>query len=235
MVGIQNCDAIILCGGLGTRFRVVMENRPKGLAPVAGKPILELIVDDLVSQGIKRIILCVGHLRVHIIDYFEDRSDVEILFSIEEKPLGTGGAVRNASNQVKSQHVLILNGDSLCKISFNDFCRFHHVNGSFLSMVVTPAENSKDYGNIALGEKGRIVSFKEKFTADNPSLVNGGIYLMQSSGMQSLQGSYPISIEHDFFPNIIKTEQCFGYILKDEVLDIGTPERYHNINQLMQN
>ena len=97
MLGLQDCDAIILCGGLGTRFREVMDDRPKGLAPVAGKPILELLVDDLVSQGIKRIILCVGHLRGHIIDYFKDRNDVEILFSIEETPSNSMFAVMGAT------------------------------------------------------------------------------------------------------------------------------------------
>jgi D-glycero-alpha-D-manno-heptose 1-phosphate guanylyltransferase len=231
---IQDCDAIILCGGLGTRFREVIENRPKGLAPLAGKPILELLIDDLVSQGIRRIILCVGYLREQIIDHFKNRYDVEILFSIEETPLGTGGAIKNAANLIKSEHAIILNGDSLCKVSFKDFFLFHCSKKSILSIVVTPAEDSKDYGNITLGENGRIVSFKEKITTTNPSLVNGGIYLMQSSSMHSIKGQIPISIEHDFFPSIIKTEACFGYVLNEAVLDIGTAERYQKINQIMQ-
>ncbi len=129
----------------------------------------------------------------------------------------------------------ILNGDSICKVTFQDFYQFHCLKKSFLSIAVTPAEDAKEYGNISLGEGGRIVSFQEKIESNNPSLVNGGIYLMQSSSIQLIQGQIPISIEHDFFPTIIKAEPCFGYVLNEAVLDIGTPDRYQKINQIMQN
>jgi D-glycero-alpha-D-manno-heptose 1-phosphate guanylyltransferase len=229
-VGLQDCDAIILCGGLGTRFREVIEDRPKGLAPVAGKPILELLVDDLVSQGIKRIILCVGHLRGHIIDYFKDRSDVEILFSIEETPLGTGGALKNARGLILSDQFLVLNGDSLCETNYESMFNYHKEKGSFITIVVSPAEESIDYGNIVLGGQGQILSFQEKVATQKHALISAGIYLINTKVLNEMNGSYPISLEHDFFPILIKKACCFGFQISSKVMDIGTPERYKKIS-----
>ena len=231
MLGLQDCDAIILCGGLGTRFREVMDDRPKGLAPVAGKPILELLVDDLVSQGIKRIILCVGHLRGHIIDYFKDRNDVEILFSIEETPLGTGGALKNAKGLIRSDHFLVLNGDSLCETYYGSLFNYHQEKGSFVTIVVSPVEESIDYGNVVLDAYGQILSFQEKVSTQVPALISAGIYLLNTEALSQMKCTYPLSIEQDFFPLIVHERPCFGFQISSQVLDIGTPERYKKISE----
>src|SRR5690349_21298843 len=107
-------DAAILCGGKGTRLQPVISDLPKGLAPVRGRALLDILVEDLVAQGLRRIILCVGHMKEQIISHFSGRRDADFLFSEETAPLGTGGAVKNAAEFIRSDPFLVMNGDSMC-------------------------------------------------------------------------------------------------------------------------
>ncbi|QUX97720.1 hypothetical protein C0J08_20910 [Marinomonas sp. CT5] len=229
----ENTDVVILCGGLGTRFRAVIDNQPKGLASVAGKPILDRIIDDLIEQGAKRIILCVGYLSEQIVEYYGNRTDVEFRFSTEDTPLGTGGAVKNATPLIQADKVLVLNGDSLCSISFQDLLLYHEKNESFLTVVTSYSKDIGDYGNLSLDEKGKILSFREKVKSDGSPLISAGIYLMNKDALNEIQGEYPISIEVDFFPEVVTKHNCMGYMTESEVMDIGTPERYKKINEIL--
>lgn len=231
MSNLQNIDALILCGGLGTRFQSVMSDRPKGLADVAGKSILERLIDDLAANGIRRVILCVGHLREQIIDFFKNRDDIEVLFSVEETPMGTGGALKNALPQIKAKQVLAMNGDSLCSVDYDKLYDFHQNRESFVSIVVTPSEDTKDYGNITLDDKKQILSFHEKVDADSLTFINAGVYLMEKEALEKIGEPFPTSLETDFFPAVIQEKACFGYATDSEVMDIGTPERYEKISQ----
>jgi len=113
--------AVILCGGQGTRLRPVIGDLPKGLAPVAGRPFSEYILDNLVEQGVSKIVLCVRKDQLQAIPYVEDISysksgvDAKLVYSVEDTPLGTGGALRNALPLLDSDPVLVLNGDTFCK------------------------------------------------------------------------------------------------------------------------
>jgi NDP-sugar pyrophosphorylase family protein len=234
MSELHNCDALILCGGLGTRFQSVTSEQPKGLAKVAGKSILERLIDDLVDQGISRVVLCVGHLREQIIDFFKDRSDIEIFFSIETEPMGTAGALKNALPLVKSGNILVMNGDSLCSIQFQDLHNFHQKKKSFLTIVVSPSEDTKDYGNITLNKANRILSFNEKVESDSVTFINGGIYLIKYEILKLVSNNFPVSMEIDFFPEIIKKKSCFGYKTDSTIMDIGTPDRYQKINKILE-
>ena len=93
---LAKVDVLILCGGIGSRLSSVNPDRPKGLAPVGGKPFLDILVEDLVQQGFQRIIFCVGHLKEQVIDRYKTRKDAEYFFSQEDIPLGTGGAVQES-------------------------------------------------------------------------------------------------------------------------------------------
>ena len=231
---LNQIDVLILCGGLGTRFRQVSDSIPKGLAPVGGKPLIELQIDALVANGARRIILCVGHLSDQIMTYFKDRQDVEIEFSEEKTPLGTGGALKNASRLIRTDLIVAMNGDSLCTVDYPSFVQQHREKKGYLSIVVSPSENTADYGTIELNTKNRILSFEEKTVknTDQPAMVNAGVYLMEKTALSDMKGKYPISIERDFFPKIVKTKPCFAFPIPSMVQDIGTPERYRKINQL---
>ncbi len=221
-------DAVILAGGLGTRLKSVVGDRPKVLATVQGKPFLDIIVADLVGQGFGRIVLCVSHLREQVVAHFAHRSEAEFLFSEEETPLGTGGAIRHVARLIGSDPFLVLNGDSLCRIEYARFLAFHRKTGAAMSMVVAGARGRADGGTVELATDGRIARFREKSSSQNAArtFINAGIYLMRRDLPASWRNTDPFSLERDIFPDLIGGGRCYGYAVDAEVVDIGTPKRY---------
>lgn len=219
---------MVLAGGFGTRLSEVIGHRPKPLAIIHGRPFLDLLIDDLVAQQIKRIILCVGYLREQIIAYYRTRSDAELLFSEEAVPLGTGGAVKAAGSLIQTDPVLILNGDSFCRVRFSDFLAFHESKRADLSMVLAASGGRTDGGSVEVAEDGRILRFLEKpeGTARRTALINAGIYLMRKSLPSTWEFGTPFSLEQDVFPRAASDGKCYGFRVNSEVIDIGTPDRY---------
>ena len=122
---LRNIDVVILAGGFGTRLNEVNSGRPKILVPFGDKPFIEIIINSLTAAGFNRIILFVGYIKTQIIEYFQNRNDCEIVISEEEEPLGTGGALKNAQELIKSNEFITLNGDSFCDVDYKDFHSFH--------------------------------------------------------------------------------------------------------------
>ena len=230
---LKNTDILILCGGLGTRFRQVMNDRPKGLAPVAGKPILEILIDEFTSQGAQRIILGVGYMKTQIIDHFKKIDSVEIIFSQENEPLGTGGAILNALPKIESDRFLVSNGDSICDMDYNKMIAFHDHKKSDITIAVSPTQNAEDYGNIDIDDAGKITAFTEKVQSRKKGIISAGVYLLPVRIFKTIEKKYPLSIEIDLFPQMVKQFNIFGYRTGSEVLDIGTEDRYGKINHLM--
>jgi len=219
---------MVLAGGFGTRLGELIGHRPKPLAVIHGRPFLDLLMDELIDQQVTRIILCVGYLREQIIARYRTRSDADILFSEETVPLGTGGAVKGAAGLVRSDLVLILNGDSFCEVRFSDFLAFHESKQAQVSIVLADSRGRTDGGSVDVAEDGRISRFLEKSAAPagrNP-LINAGIYLMPKSLPATWEMPAPFSLERDVFPRIAMDGHCFGFRVNSEVIDIGTPDRY---------
>ena len=231
---LVDLEVLILCGGLGTRLCSMLPDQPKGLATIGNKTFLDVQVDELLDIGFQRFIFCVGHLKNKIIEHFQTREDGDFVFSEEENPLGTGGAVKNAESLIKGDRFFILNGDSLCHLDFQAFHQNHLNQEALLSMVLSQALNAEDYGNVTIDPSGNIQSFQEKITQKGGGLINGGIYLMEREGLSMMPSHFPFSLEHDVFPHLLKQNKCSGFVVKSDVLDIGTPERYQKINQLME-
>lgn len=225
---MSSIDAVILAGGLGTRLQTAVSDRPKPLAAIQGRPFLDLLVDDLLLQGVSRFVLCVSHQREQIVAHFQARRDAEFLFSEETSPLGTGGAVRHALPMVRSNPFLLLNGDSWCRVDLGALLDFHATRGARASIVVTAARGRNDGGNIDLGEDGRIAAFREKAAVETgrPALINAGIYVLPRDLPAVWKQPDPLSLERDVFPQLAAGGGCFGFLVESEVIDIGTPERY---------
>lgn len=225
-------DVVILCGGLGTRLREAIPDRPKALAPVGGRPFLDILVEDLIRQGFRRFILCVGHLKGQIIDRYKARNDAEFLFSLESSPLGTGGALRNALPLIRSHPVLVVNGDSYCCVEYRNLLQFHSERSAAATLVLTEPEKRRDGGLVRVDETHRILSFAEKSGPPGfRGLISAGIYLLQidAIGLKSLVP--PFSLEHDVFPSLVNSKLCFGFIIAGPLVDIGTPERYRKADE----
>jgi NDP-sugar pyrophosphorylase family protein len=226
-LALAEIDVLILCGGLGTRLRPIMADRQKVMAPVGGKPFLEIVVGDLLQQGFRRIIFLVGHMKEQIIERYSDGSEAEYLFSEEDVPLGTGGAIQKALSLVRSNTFLTINGDSCCPISFCEFYRFHLSKSAALSLVVATVSDREDVGTILLNDSNQIHSFTEKSkVSNNASFINAGIYLMQLDAIDLKQMNPPFSLEYDVLPKLVIEKPSFGFITNSLLVDIGTPARY---------
>lgn len=225
-------DVFILCGGQGTRFRAVREDIPKALAPINGVPFLDLLLDNLISQGCQRIILGTGYLSEQIEFHVKQRSDAEYLISREEAPLGTGGAIRHALPLFKSEQVLVLNGDSYIAFSVQALLDFHKVQHADATVLLSSAIQGQDYGHVKLGEDQRIVSFQEKSETSNTQLINAGVYCLNKELIKD-QPEGNTSLERDWFSQWLLNGRAFGMVIPDPFYDIGTIERFELAQQYL--
>ncbi|MDD5473267.1 MAG: sugar phosphate nucleotidyltransferase [Candidatus Methanoperedens sp.] len=228
----RETDVVILCGGLGTRLKEVVFDRPKVLAKIGEITFLDILIKDLTVRGFKNIILCVGYLKDQIKNHFNYDKDYNITFSEEEDPLGTGGALKKAKPLIKSNPFMVMNGDSICKINYRDFYEFHMNKKAALSMVLARSELAQDFGSVVLNDSQRIKSFKEKVVTRDECLINAGIYLMERDIFSYMPNKNHFSLEYDLFPKLIE-DRCYGFITESELVDIGTPQRYEKAIHLI--
>lgn len=227
----KNIDVVVLCGGLGTRLKGVVDDRPKPMVEIKGRPFLDILVDYISRYGFKRFILCTGYKSSFIEQYYQDKSNGLIfLFAVEKELLGTAGAVKNAESFIENDIFLVLNGDSFCQINIEDFIIFHLDKKAAVSIAVVKIERASDYGVIRLNDHQRIVSFDEKSCINNTGYVNAGMYIFDKTILGEIPAGQRLSLEYDFFPGILD-KGIYGYITDERLLDIGTPERLKQARQ----
>lgn len=232
MIDIKKIDVLILCGGLGRRLKSIVSDRPKPMAEIDECPFLDILIDYVASYGFKRFILCVGYKADIIKQYYRKESKpVTILFSEENKPLGTAGAVKNAQKIIKSNPFLVMNGDSFCKINLHQFLNFHLSKRALLSIALVKSKKTAEFGVVKLGDSQQIIEFNEKGKADCSNLINAGIYLFEKEIISQIPENKNYSLEYDLFP---RTERCYGYITDGTFVDIGTPEEYKRAKRILQ-
>jgi|SRR5579875_3940780 len=224
---LEDATAAILAGGLGTRLRPCIADRPKVLAPVHGRPYLAFLLEQLADAGLHTVVLLTGYLAEQVRSAFGDSyRNLRLTYSCEPTPLGTAGALRWALPHLSSTTVLLLNGDSYCHVSLSDFWEFHHRQAADLSLVLTPMEDCSRYGCVYLGPRGHILRFEEKNQAGGAGWINAGIYLINRSLIQEVPAGIPLSLEQDLCPLWAVSKRCFGFLCLGRFLDIGTPESY---------
>ncbi len=217
-------DVAILCGGMGTRLRPVLGDRPKALAEVGGRPFLHRLIDHLVREEFRRIILCTGVGRDAIRSSFEHHSvPAELVFSEESMPLGTGGATRNCLPLIQTDEVLVLNGDSYTDVPLNRIR--NHPAGGKVQMVVVPADERQDAGTLQIDAQGRVVQFQEKAQTRCGPYLSAGIYLIPRALLAELPGAAVLSMENDLLPGWVKVPGIHAIVHAGAVIDIGTPNR----------
>jgi NDP-sugar pyrophosphorylase family protein len=218
--------AAILAGGLGTRLRPAVADRPKVLAEVLGRPFLAYLLDQLAVAGIHSAVLCTGHLGEQVESAFGDRyGGLRLDYSREPVPLGTGGALRLALPMLRSDPVLLLNGDSFCDFDVDDFLHFHRNAGAAASMILTEMSDTRRYGRAVVQGDAAISGFVEKAETSGPGWINAGIYLFSQRTLRSIPERGPTSLEREVLP-AWAGRGLYGYRCKGAFLDIGTPESY---------
>lgn len=224
---LEGTDIYILCGGLGKRLRKVSGGAPKPLVKVGDKPVLDIIISHLMKFGARRFVLGIGYKADAIRKYYREKKipGCEVVFSAEDLPLGTGGAVKKARRYIKSRSFFVLNGDSVCKFDPIELLNFHKEKKAAISILLRKMACGKDYGEIKMDRARRILSFAEKKEGAKNCLINAGVYVFDKRVFRSMPRSAEFSLEHDFFPMVIN-KGIFGYPFAGYFIDIGTPQRH---------
>jgi D-glycero-alpha-D-manno-heptose 1-phosphate guanylyltransferase len=216
-------EAIVLAGGLGTRLAGRLEGVPKSMAPIAGRPFLEIVLTQLESAGCTRVLLAVGHLHTIIQDHFGATfNSMRIDYSVENSPLGTGGAVRLALEQATEESILVMNGDTFLQADYADMMLFHATEGAGVTIAVVPRPDISRYGSVVIEEK-RVVAFEEKGRT-GPGYISAGTYVLPRNLAWPPNLKKKFSIEYDFFAPEIARLRPAAYEIKGYFLDIGLPE-----------
>lgn len=218
-------EVIILAGGFGTRLRSIISNVPKPMAPINDKPFLWYIMEWLYKQNIKKVILCVSYKSEVIKDYFGDKyKEMEIVYSIEEVPLDTGGAIKKAFEKVNSEYIFIVNGDTFFDISIWKMFDHHLKTQSCMTIALKPMKDCDRYGTVVLSND-RIVSFKEKEYKKHGN-INGGIYITHRNLFNEFEMQKKFLFENDFIIKHIASLKLMGFIADEYFIDIGIPQDY---------
>jgi D-glycero-alpha-D-manno-heptose 1-phosphate guanylyltransferase len=224
---VNDIDVIILCGGKGTRLHSVVNDRPKSMALINGKPFLFYLLKQVSFYGFKKVILCIGYKGDMIKDYFGDKIlDLNILYSLEMKPLGTGGAIRLALPKISSDYILVMNGDSYIDVNLNEFINWGYSLNIEAGILLTKVENISRYGRVTVDNRLRIESFNEKGLNSGAGLINAGIYLLKKNVLMSVPVNKVYSMEKQFFPHLVSKKKMCGLSLAGQFIDIGTPKSY---------
>jgi len=229
--GLGEYEAIILAGGLGTRLRSVVADLPKCMATVAGKPFLFYVIEHLLRQGVNKFIFSLGYKSNMIIDYVNEQYPMlSKQYSIEEEPLGTGGAIRLACNLTTEKNVLIVNGDTLFNIDVEKLMATHQHANADCTLALKPMKDFDRYGVVELNKDLCIVSFKEKQHYES-GLINGGIYVLHVNAF--IQEALPqkFSFEKEYLEAYFDKRKMCGDIQEVYFIDIGIPEDFEKAQE----
>ena len=217
-------EAVILAGGRGTRLQSVVPDLPKPMAPVAGKPFLEILLVSLARKNIDRVVLSVGYLAESIIAHFGQYfQGIEIQYAREDSPLGTGGALRLALQQCREEAVLVLNGDTFLEFDMPSAARDWQTHRCPI-VIGFHAQNTARYGRLSLNGD-RVVGFLEKGSGE-PGVINAGSYVFPTNLLRRAELPEVFSLERDFLPQELQ-KTCFRLLAASGMfIDIGVPYDY---------
>jgi NDP-sugar pyrophosphorylase family protein len=227
--------AVILAGGEGTRLRPLTLSTPKPVVPVVDRPFLRHQLDLLAGVGVVEVVLSVAYRPERVEAVFGDGSafGMRIRYAVEETPLGTGGAVRNALSLLDDR-TIVLNFDVLTDVQLAEVVARHAAEGASASILLTPVPNPAAYGLVETEPGGRVRRFREKprpeeITTDT---INAGIYVLETRVLDLVPAGMNHSIERGFFPALLaRGDLVLGPVHPGYWIDIGTPEKYLQVHR----
>jgi D-glycero-alpha-D-manno-heptose 1-phosphate guanylyltransferase len=224
-------EAIVLAGGLGTRLRGVVDDVPKPMAPVQGRPFLALVLDQLLAAGFTTAIFAAGYRHEVIRAYFgEDYRGLALRYSVEREPLGTGGAIRLACEQADARNVFALNGDTYLELDFRAMMEAHVRAGSHFSMAICHVSDVARYGALELCDD-RVQGFLEKGRS-GPGWINAGAYVLGPDLRARLRPQGAFSFEHDLLEPEVGSIRPLAFRSSGLFIDIGIPADYARVTQI---
>lgn len=215
-------EAIVLAGGLGTRLRSVITDIPKPMAPVCGKPFLEYILKYLQKNKITKVVLSVGYKWETIKEYFGDNfEDIELVYSVEDEPLGTGGAIKKALSFCEDKKIYIINGDTFFDVNLQEL---NLQNSSKIVLSLKAMQDFDRYGCVQTNKEGFVTAFNEK-EYRKAGNINGGIYLVSKDVFDNFELEEKFSFE-EFMQSNFNNLNISSKVFDSYFIDIGIPEDY---------
>ncbi|MGZ7067760.1 MAG: DUF4954 family protein [Methanobacterium sp.] len=222
-----------MAGGKGTRLRPLTLIRPKPMIPLVNKPIIQYTVDRLKKFGLEDIIMTLNYMSTNIKNYFKDGTSfgVDIKYSVEKWPLGTGGSVKKAQKYIDDTF-MVVSGDVLTDVDFNDVLKFHKEKGALVTMVLTEIEDPTHFGIAVMDNDNKITEYLEKPAPEDvfSNVANTGIYILEPEifeFFQEKEEKSELDFSKDIFPEVIKKDAgIYGYVFNGYWNDVGRPETY---------
>jgi D-glycero-alpha-D-manno-heptose 1-phosphate guanylyltransferase len=227
--------AIVLAGGLGTRLRSEVQDVPKPMAPILGRPFLAYLLDYWIGQGVGRFVLSVGYMSEVVIDYFgSSYRDVKIDYAIEDSPRGTGGALLLARQLIDSKiPFLLLNGDTYFAANLRELIEYSDESRANWTFALFRTSQEGRYMGLEIAKNGQILALKSG-ASGGERLANGGVYWVSADALLYANGGQKVSLEHDIFPAAMSSGQrLFGKEVKGAFIDIGVPEDYRRASSVI--
>ncbi len=227
-------QGLILAGGFATRLRPLSCSKPKLLFPLVGIPLIDHMVNWFKDGGVRRVVLAVNHLSDKLkIEVGERRLGSEIIFSVEESPLGTGGPIRLARKVLDHKEPFIVaNGDIVSDIDLSSVLRLHRESGAVATVALVSVREPRAFGSAALDSKGRIVRFEEKSkTSAGRGWINAGIYVLNPSVIDMIPSKRHVSLEREVFPKLARSLKMQGWKHRGFWYDIGKIPDYVRANR----
>lgn len=224
-------EAIVLAGGFGTRLRQVVADVPKPMAPIAGRPFLEILLGSLARKGFARVVLSLGFMAEKISDHFGARfAGMDVAYVVEDAPLGTGGAIRLALEACTQDHVFVFNGDTYLDLEVQSLeqrwqAKRHQV------VVGRQVPDTTRYGRLVV-DGGCITGFAEKGIS-GPGLINAGCYVLAADALARFPLNQPFSIETDYLVPEVTSGTVDVFVTEGMFIDIGIPEDYARAQTLL--
>lgn len=224
MASVQT--ALIFAGGLGTRLRAAVADRPKVLAEVLGRPFLAYLLDQVATAGVREVVLATGYMAEQVEAAFGTaHGPLRLRYSREATQLGTGGALRLASELLVGDPVLVMNGDSYCHADLAALCAAPADRGATAAMLLTEVADVSRYGAVVQRADQMLDSFVEKGGATGPGWINAGAYVLPRDVIEAIPAGRPVSLEKEVLPFLVESG-LLGVRAPGPFLDIGTPESY---------
>ena len=223
--------AVVMAGGEGTRLRPLTSSRPKPLVPILNKPCMQHTIELLKRYGITDIVVTLYYLADEIEGYFGDGSElgVNLIYTVEDTPLGTAGSVKKAEEYLKDDTFIIVSGDALTDLDVEKALAFHKEKQSVATLVLQHVDNPLEFGVVITDDNGRIRRFLEKPSWGEvfSDTVNTGMYILEPSIFEYMQHDKNYDWSQDIFPQILAEEKpMFGYVLGEYWTDVGSLQQY---------
>ena len=227
-------DAIILTGGKGTRLKSKIKDIPKTMADINGIPFLEYTLNWLNRERIENVILAVGYKKEYIKNYFgEGYKGIKIIYSEEDEPLGTGGAIKKALERSSNNNIIVMNGDVLARVNLLEMYKKHIKTNATMSIAIKEMKDINRFGTVKIRNDNRIIEFNEKKFSSR-GYINAGVYIMKKDIFNNKINQKSFSLEDEYLAKYVAVDKIYAYKYDGNFIDIGVPEDYEKVKEILK-